>query len=214
MGRRHPTLVTGWIATSAKGGTSNQSHHGHGAQPAHQSNRHWSPTDAVLCMSVPPTLFPICALRLSTRNADATQSSSSAHITSRSAETEISSAWQYRRTAEDFHSHAAKMTPIGEPAAASEVALPVLNALKVHLFASLWPNSVSMRRTTLRNEELVRSKRVAPVLLIRSSGATACTAQQCGGRFGAGASTHQQAALWSVFPSGQPDVEEFKASFA
>ena len=161
-------------------GTSNQSHHGHGAQPAHQSNRHWSPTDAVLCMSVPPTLFPICALRLSTRNADATQSSSSAHITSRSAETEISSAWQYRRTAEDFHSHAAKMTPIGEPAAASEVALPVLNALKVHLFASLWPNSVSMRRTTLRNEELVRSKRVAPVLLIRSSGATACTAQQCG----------------------------------
>ena len=80
-------------------------------------------------MSVPPTLFPICTLRLSTRTflpADATQSSSSAHITSRTAETEISSAWQYRRNAEDFHSPAAKMTPIGEPAAASEMALPTL----------------------------------------------------------------------------------------
>ena len=134
-------------------------------------------------MSVPPTLFPICTLRLSTRTflpADATQSSSSAHITSRTAETEISSAWQHRRNAEDFHSPAAKMTPIGEPAAASEVALPALNAFKVHLFAFLWPNSVTMRRTALRNEELVRSKRGAPALLLRSNGATACTAQQCG----------------------------------
>ena len=111
---------------------------------------------------------------------DATQSSSSAHITSRTAKTEISSAWKYRRNAEDFHSPAAKMTPTGEPAAASDVALPALNAFKVHLFASLWPNSVSMRRTALRNEELVRSKRVTPALLLRSSGATACTAQQCG----------------------------------
>ena len=96
----------------------------------------------------------------------------SAHITSRTAETEISSAWQYRRNAEDFHSRAAKMTPIGEPAAA-------LNAFKVHLFASVWPNSVSMRRTEL-NEQLGRSKRVAPAPLLRSSGVTACTAQQCG----------------------------------
>ena len=67
-------------------GTGNQSHHGRGAYPAHHSNRHWSPADAALCMSVPPTLFPIRTLRLSTRkflSADATQSSSSAHITSR-----------------------------------------------------------------------------------------------------------------------------------
>ena len=92
------------------------------------------------------------------------------YTTSRTAETEISSAWQYRRNAEDFHSPAAKMTPIGEPAAASDVALPALNAFKVHLFASLWPNSVSMRRTALRNEELVRWKRVAPAPLSRSSG--------------------------------------------
>ena len=69
-----------------------------------------------------------------------------------------------------FHSPAAKMTLLGEPAAASEVTLPALNAFKVHLFASLWPNSVSMRRTALRNEELVRSKRVAPAPLSRSSG--------------------------------------------
>ena len=144
---------------------------------------YWSPTDAALCMSVPPTLFPIRTLRLSTRTFPptvATQSSSSARTTSRTAETEISSAWQYRRNAEDFHSPAAKMTPIGEPAAASEVALPALNAFKVHLFASLWPNSVSMRRTALRNEELARSRRDAPAPLLRSSGATACTAQQCG----------------------------------
>ena len=131
-----PTLVTGWIATSVRRSTGNQTHHGHGAHPAHHSNRHWSPTDAALCMSVPPTLFPICTLRLSTRTflpADATQSSSSAHITSRTAETEISSAWQYRRNAEDFHSPAAKMTPVGEPAAASEGALPALNAFKACL---------------------------------------------------------------------------------
>ena len=69
-----------------------------------------------------------------------------------------------------FHSPAAKMTLTGEPAAASEVALPALNAFKVHLFASLWPNSVSMRRTALRNEELVTSKRSAPAPLFRSSG--------------------------------------------
>ena len=96
-------------------GTGNQSHHGHGAHLAHHSNRHWSPTDAALCMSVPPALFPIRTLRLSTRTIppdDATQSSSSAHTTSRTAETEISSTWQYRRNAEDFHSPAAKMTPI------------------------------------------------------------------------------------------------------
>ena len=164
-------------------GSGNQSHRGHGAHPAHHCNRHWSPTDAALCMSVPPTLFPIRTLRLSTKtfhSADATQSSSSAYTTSRTAETEISSVWQYRRNAEDVHSPAAKMTPKGEPAAASEVALPALNAFKVHLFASLWPNSVSMRRTALRNEELVTSKRVAPAPLLRSSGATACTAQQCG----------------------------------
>ena len=49
-----------------------------------------------------------------------------AHTTSRTAETEISSAWQYRRNAEDFHSPAAKMTLIGEPAAASEVAISAL----------------------------------------------------------------------------------------
>ena len=98
-------------------------------------------------MSVPPTLFPIRTLRLSTRTfppADATQSSSSAHTTSRTAETEISSAWQYRRNAEDFHAPAAKMTPTGEPAAVSEVALPALNAFKVHLFASLWPAADSL----------------------------------------------------------------------
>ena len=109
-------------------GTGKKSHHGHGAHPAHHSNRHWSPTDAALCMSVPPRLFPIRTLRLATRTfhpAEATQSSSSAH-TSRTAETEISLAWQYRRNAEDFHSPAAKMTPKGEPAAASEVALPAL----------------------------------------------------------------------------------------
>ena len=41
------------------------------------------------------------------------------------------------------------------------------------------PTASAMRRTALRNEELVRSKRVAPALLSRSSGATACTAQQC-----------------------------------
>ena len=52
-----------------------------------------------------------------------------------------------------------------------EVALTALNGFKVHLFASLWPNSVSMRRTDLRNEELLKSKRVAPALLLRSSGA-------------------------------------------
>ena len=59
-------------------------------------------------------------------------------------------------------------------------ALPALNAFKVHLFAFLWPNSATMRRTALKNEELVRSKRGAPALLLRSNGATACTAHQRG----------------------------------
>ena len=61
-------------------GTGNQSHNGHGARRAHHSNRHWSPTDAALCVSVSPSISFICILRLSTRTyppADATQSSSS-----------------------------------------------------------------------------------------------------------------------------------------
>ena len=88
-----PTLVTGSIATSAKGVQ---------ATRATMVTKHTRltivtdtgpPIDAALCVSVPPTIFPIRTLRLSTRTflpADATQSSSSAETTSRTAETEIS----------------------------------------------------------------------------------------------------------------------------
>ena len=80
LGRRHPTLVTGWIATSIRRGTRLTTVTDTGP-----------PTNASLCMSVPPTLFSSRTLRLSTRTyrlpTDATQSSSSAHTTSRMAET-------------------------------------------------------------------------------------------------------------------------------
>ena len=38
-------------------GTGNQNHHGHRAHPAHHSNRHLSPADAIPCVSVSPSIF-------------------------------------------------------------------------------------------------------------------------------------------------------------
>ena len=128
-------------------GTSCQSHKGHGAHPAHHSNRHWPPIDA--CRFHPHT-FPNVPCGFP-RGPFPHRCNSVLVFSAHHLEDGRDGDFIGLAVPEELCSSAAKMTPIDEPAAASEVTLPAL--------ASLWSNNVSIRWTALKNEELVRSKR-------------------------------------------------------
>ena len=181
-------------------GTGNQSHHSHGAHPAHHSNRHWFPTAARTLYVVLPRRCN-SVLVFSAHHREDGRDGDLIGL----AIPEECRGFPFTCCQDDAKRRAGcrKRGGPSSPERLQSASVCILVAQqRQHAADSLEERGaceVEKGRTgvfvTEQRRHCVYSAAVR-------------------GRSGAGTSTHKQGALWSVFPSSQPDVEGVKASFA